>query len=511
MVQPRAARAAARRRCAAGWTPTPARRLSLRDRGPVPAAGARARRDGRAAAVARRRSSATSPDDAYEALVDGGHARSRPSRCRTGEKVQVSYAPLPRAARHQPRPGRSRRAPSRRTTSTFAATLNTYAALYNGVLQRDWFQARARGYATTLDAALTATTSRRRRREPDRDDARRHRAVAPLPPAAQARARARRLPPLRRHRSRWSTTTEHYPYHEVRRLDRRVGGAARRRSTRRACGAAFAGAGSTSTRTTGKRSGAYSAPVYGVHPYMLMNYNDTLDAVFTLAHEMGHSMHTMLSHETQPFVYSGYTIFVAEVPSTLSEALLLDYMLARATDPRERDRAAAARHRRHHRHVLHARCCSPTSSSGAPAGRARRADHGRGPERALRRPADATTTATRLTDDPLSRVTWARIPHFFGSPYYVYQYATCFASSARLLQDVRDADPAHARETASRAILDLLRAGRQRPPDGAAAARRRRSRATRRRSAPSAACSTGSSDQLEDALERPRAVSESRP
>ena len=86
----------------------------------------------------------------------------------------------------------------------------------------------------------------------------------------------------------------------------------------------------------GKRSGAYSAPVYGVHPYMLLNYNDTLDAVFTLAHEMGHSMHTVLSHAHQPFVYAGYTIFVAEVPSTLSEALFLDYMLAHATDERER-------------------------------------------------------------------------------------------------------------------------------------------------------------------------------
>ena len=86
----------------------------------------------------------------------------------------------------------------------------------------------------------------------------------------------------------------------------------------------------------GKRSGAYSAPVYGVHPYMLLNYNDTLDDVFTLAHEMGHSMHTLLSHETQPFIYSDYTIFVAEVPSTLSEALLLEYMLAHSTDPTER-------------------------------------------------------------------------------------------------------------------------------------------------------------------------------
>ena len=69
---------------------------------------------------------------------------------------------------------------------------------------------------------------------------------------------------------------------------------------------------------------------------MLLNYNDTLDAVFTLAHEMGHSMHTILSNAHQPFVYSAYTIFVAEVPSTLSEMLFLDYMLAHATDERER-------------------------------------------------------------------------------------------------------------------------------------------------------------------------------
>ena len=86
----------------------------------------------------------------------------------------------------------------------------------------------------------------------------------------------------------------------------------------------------------GKRSGAYSAPVYGVHPYMLMNWTDTLDDVFTLAHEMGHSMHTMLSHERQPFVYSDYTIFIAEVPSTLSEALLLEQWLAEATERDER-------------------------------------------------------------------------------------------------------------------------------------------------------------------------------
>jgi 3D (Asp-Asp-Asp) domain-containing protein len=86
----------------------------------------------------------------------------------------------------------------------------------------------------------------------------------------------------------------------------------------------------------GKRSGAYSAGVYGVGPYVLLNYNDTQDALFTFAHEMGHAMHTRLSEEAQPFVTSSYTIFVAEVASTVNERLMLDHLLARETDPARR-------------------------------------------------------------------------------------------------------------------------------------------------------------------------------
>ena len=86
----------------------------------------------------------------------------------------------------------------------------------------------------------------------------------------------------------------------------------------------------------GKRSGAYSAGVYGVHPYMLLNYNKTLDSVFTLAHELGHTLHTLYSDENQPFSTSDYTIFVAEVASTFNEKLLLDYMLENTEDPVEK-------------------------------------------------------------------------------------------------------------------------------------------------------------------------------
>ena len=217
----------------------------------------------------------------------------------------------------------------------YEATVNTYAALYNGVLQRDWFHAQARGYRSTLDAALHGNN---------------------IPTAVvenlieQARGGS---DPLRRyHRLRkklLGLDTYHsydtaiplvefdrkYPYDEVvtglPASVEALGGDYQREMREILNGQVI-----DVYENPGKRSGAYSAPVYGCQPYMLLNYNDTLDAAFTLAHEMGHSMHTVLSHRSQPFVYAGYTIFVAEVPSTLSEALFLDYMLQRTTDEHER-------------------------------------------------------------------------------------------------------------------------------------------------------------------------------
>ena len=88
--------------------------------------------------------------------------------------------------------------------------------------------------------------------------------------------------------------------------------------------------------TPGKRSGAYSAGGFGMHPVILLNFQGTLDDVFTLVHEMGHSVHTYLSCAKQPSCYSDYVIFVAEVASTCNEALLMQYFLDRAKDNRER-------------------------------------------------------------------------------------------------------------------------------------------------------------------------------
>jgi oligoendopeptidase F len=210
----------------------------------------------------------------------------------------------------------------------------------------------------------------------------------------------------------------------------------------------------------GKRSGAYSAPVYGTHPYMLLNYTDTLDDVFTLSHEMGHSMHTVLAHEAQPFVYANYTIFVAEVPSTLSEALLLDYMLARSTDPVERIVLL--------QHAI-------DNITGTFYMQVLFADYELQAHRLVERNQPMTgdilsdlylrtfrdyfgDTIDGIGDDALTRLTWSRIPHFYNTPYYVYQYATCFASAARLVEELMQGGEAE-REQARERYFDLLRAG----------------------------------------------------
>jgi oligoendopeptidase F len=190
---------------------------------------------------------------------------------------------------------------------------------------------------------------------------------------------------------------------------------------------------------------------------MLMNWADTLDDVFTLTHEMGHSMHTMLSHERQPFVYSDYTIFIAEVPSTLNEALLLEHLLARATD-------------RDERLVLLQHAMDNITSTFYT--QVMFADFELAVHERVER--DEPVTADVLDAlykerfdayygdsvdmEELTPITWARIPHFFNSPYYVYQYATCFASAARLAREIGEG-PEDTRTAARERYLELLASG----------------------------------------------------
>jgi oligoendopeptidase F len=168
-------------------------------------------------------------------------------------------------------------------------------------------------------------------------------------------------------------------------------------------------------------------------------------------------MHTLLSNAHQPFVYSAYTIFVAEVPSTLSEALFLEYMLARAKDQRERivllQHAIDGIVGTFYTQVMFADF--ELQAHGL-------VEEGR------------PVTADALGDiyfnllqayhgdaldyDDLTRVTWARIPHFYSTPYYVYQYATCFASSAQLMKQLTTGSDGERPASIDR-YLTLLKSG----------------------------------------------------
>ena len=213
----------------------------------------------------------------------------------------------------------------------------------------------------------------------------------------------------------------------------------------------------------GKRTGAYSAGVYGVHPYMLLNYNKTLDSVFTLAHELGHTLHTLYSDENQPFSMADYTIFVAEVASTFNERLLLDYMLENTNDPKERIALLEQ---------------EIGNIVGTFYFQALLADY----EYQAHKLAEAGEPITAevlskimedlfdkyygdiIEKDDLIYIFWARVPHFFNSPFYVYQYATCFASSAILYEKmINSSDESERKETLDKYIRLLSSGGNDFP------------------------------------------------
>ena len=394
------------------------------------------------------------PHDSYAALTTAD-AKFPSLTLGSGETMTLTYGQY-RALLETNRHQEDRAAAYRAFHRTYADNQNTYAALYNGVLQRDWFHARARGYASTLDAALhgndiptSVVENLIRETKASVEPLRRYHRLRRRVLAVSSYRLFDVFVPLVDHDAR-------YPYDEVGEwiVDSAAPlGRAYQQDVRRA----FEGGWIDVFENAGKRSGAYSAPVYGSHPYMLLNYNETLDAVFTLAHEMGHSMHTLLSHQAQPFVYAGYTIFVAEVPSTLSEALFLDLMLERARTRAERV-------------VLLQHAIDSIASTFYT--QVMFADFELQAHRLVEQDQPITADvlngiyATLLRDyygdvidtEDVSRVTWARIPHFFSTPYYVYQYATCFASTAALMQGLRDPNPVSRAAVVGR-YLDLLRSG----------------------------------------------------
>lgn len=187
----------------------------------------------------------------------------------------------------------------------------------------------------------------------------------------------------------------------------------------------------------GKRTGAYSMSLYGYHPYILLNHDNTLNSVFTLAHEAGHSAHSLFSNKEQPMPISRYTIFVAEIASTFNEHVLLDHLLENVTNLDQRisilQTAIDGIMGTFFRQTLFATYEFEATSlvlEGKP-----------------------------LNDQVLSKImidlykhyydiditlengkqyVWAYIPHLFHTPFYVYQYATSYSASLKIYNDIKE-------------------------------------------------------------------------
>jgi oligoendopeptidase F len=208
--------------------------------------------------------------------------------------------------------------------------------------------------------------------------------------------------------------------------------------------------------TKHKQSGAYSGGTYDSQPFILMNYQDDVESMYTLAHELGHSMHSEYTSEEQPFVYSGYEIFVAEVASTVNETLLTHHLLDTVEDATlrrhilneylERFRSTL------YRQTMFAEFEQRThemSEAGEPLTPDRLDD--------LYRDLKGDYYEPAVLDDRIARE-WMRIPHFYRS-FYVYQYATGISAAVALVDGILDEG-----EPAAQRYVDFLRSGSRQYP-----------------------------------------------
>jgi oligoendopeptidase F len=191
----------------------------------------------------------------------------------------------------------------------------------------------------------------------------------------------------------------------------------------------------------GKRSGAYSWGAYGTHPYVLLNHKDNLNSMFTLTHEMGHALHSYYSDTTQNYRDAQYTIFLAEVASTLNEALLMDYLLGKSTDPKEKmylltyyaDQFRTTVFRQtmfaEFEKIIHERAENGESLT---------------PQELSKIYYDLNVKyyGPGMTVDQDIEMEWARIPHFYTS-FYVYKYATGFSAATSFSKQIlEEGEPA---------------------------------------------------------------------
>lgn len=209
----------------------------------------------------------------------------------------------------------------------------------------------------------------------------------------------------------------------------------------------------------GKRSGAYSSSMPNLHPFILLNYHDMLDDVFTVAHEAGHSIHSLYAQENQPTSLQGYTIFVAEIASTFNEHMLLDHFIKSGNTTKEEkimllQKAIDEIYGTFYRQTLFAEYELEVSKLTEA-------------HEIINHEVLSNIMVNlykkyygiNIKKEKVKEYVWAYIPHLFYTPFYVYQYATSFAASFKIYKNIKDGAP-----NAWEQYLGLLKAGGSKYP-----------------------------------------------
>ncbi|MBN2068595.1 MAG: oligoendopeptidase F [Opitutales bacterium] len=397
----------------------------------------------------------TVPSGIY-AAISTADAKPMPITLSDGESFEVtagSYAMAMTTSRNQA----DRKLIQKTLSQSIIDQKNTYAAIYDAALSSGWAEAQARNYESVLASQL------------DGDNVPMEVFTNLIETAKDAKETLRRYHHLRQkvlglETYGWSDCMfpivddkTQYPFEDIKpRIISSV--ALLGEAYQKELASLFENGQIDVYESVGKRTGAYSSGIYGIGPFVLLNYHDAMEDAFTLAHELGHSMHTQLSDANQPFATSDYTIFVAEVASTFNEKLFLGELLKEVTTPEQRIALLE-----HQIQDIIGTFITQTLFADFELKAHTLVESGE------------TLTADRLTqiwrettaeyygdiipaDDPYM-YSWARIPHFYNTPYYVYKYATCYASSSSIYKAVQTASSEADKAEIIHRYLTLLSSG----------------------------------------------------